>query len=236
MDRVEPVARRVELAGTILEQSRHLQEFLNVESVILFDKANLKRPNVFKYPARALSEAMINMLVHRDYELVDPARLTSYRDRVEFVSPGTLPLGVKFEDLLERIVRPRWRNQALAWFFSRLQLAQAEGQGIQTIRASMQALGCPPPIFEVDEVTVVCVLRAHPDAESIARKIVAAQRRGGSRVLAGRKAGKKAAAARSAGKSAGMGRAARQKTAASQPNSQKKDDGTAKQGVPKRKR
>lgn len=161
-DRTDPVARRFEIAGTLLDQARRLQELLDAESVTLFDKTNLKAPNAQKYPRRALQEAMVNALAHRDYELVDPARITSYFDRIEFVSPGSLPFGVTLEDLRARSVTPRWRNQSLAWFLSRLQLAQAEGQGIQTIRSTMKAVGCPPPHFDATEVSVSCILRAHP--------------------------------------------------------------------------
>jgi ATP-dependent DNA helicase RecG len=161
-DRTDPVARRFEIPGTLLDQARRLQELLDAESVTLFDKTNLKAPNAQKYPRRALQEAMVNALAHRDYELVDPARITSYFDRIEFISPGSLPFGVTLEDLRARSVTPRWRNQSLAWFLSRLQLAQAEGQGIQTIRSTMKAVGCPPPRFEATEVSVTCVLRAHP--------------------------------------------------------------------------
>ncbi len=161
-DRTEPVARRVEIASTLLEQARRLQELLDGEAVTLFDKTDLKTPNAEKYPRRALQEAMVNALAHRDYELVDPTRLTSYSDRIEFVSPGSLPFGITLEDLRSRSVTPRWRNQSLAWFLSRLQLAQAEGQGIQTIRSTMKAIGSPPPRFDATEVSVRCVLRAHP--------------------------------------------------------------------------
>jgi ATP-dependent DNA helicase RecG len=161
-DRTEPVARRFEIAGTLLDQARHLQELLDGEAVTLFDKTDLKTPNAQKYPRRALQEAMVNALAHRDYELVDPTRLTSYSDRIEFLSPGALPFGITLEDLRSRAVTPRWRNQSLAWFLSRLQLAQAEGQGIQTIRSTMKAIGCPPPRFEATEASVLCVLRAHP--------------------------------------------------------------------------
>jgi ATP-dependent DNA helicase RecG len=177
-DRTDPVARRVEIPGTLLDQARRLQELLDAEVVTLFDKTDRRTPNAEKYPRRALQEAMVNALAHRDYELVDPARFTSYRDRIEFVSPGPLPGGVTLEDLRTRAVMPRWRNQALAWFLSRLQLAQAEGQGIETIRSTMKAAGCPPPIFDATEVSVTCVLRAHPRFESTSR------RRGGSRTRA----------------------------------------------------
>jgi ATP-dependent DNA helicase RecG len=77
---------------------------------------------------------------------------------------------VTLKDLRSGTVTPRWRNQALAWFLSRLQLAQAEGQGIQTIRSTMKAARCPPPIFNATDVSVTCILRAHPRFESAHRR------------------------------------------------------------------
>ncbi|MBI5514777.1 MAG: hypothetical protein HY909_13460 [Deltaproteobacteria bacterium] len=162
IDRADPSAQRTELPGTLLEQARKLQELLGAEAITLFDKTDPTHPNAEKYPRRALQEAMVNALAHRDYELVDPARFTRYADRIEFVSPGGLPSGVTLKGLRAGAVTPRWRNQALAWFLSRMQLAQAEGQGIQTIRRAMKAAGCPPPRFDATEVSVTCVLKAHP--------------------------------------------------------------------------
>lgn len=72
-------------------------------------------------------------------------------------------------------LRPKWRNQALAWFFNRLQLAQAEGQGIPTILRTMREEGCPPPAFRTSPQHVVCVLPAHP-RHVLQNAIVEAQR------------------------------------------------------------
>jgi len=166
VDRASQVARRIEIGGTLLDQARRLQDLLDAEAVTLFDKASLDAPNAERYPRRALQEAMINALAHRDYELLDPSRIVSYRDRIELISPGSLPVGVSLRDVREGEVTPRWRNQALAWVLSRLQLAQAEGQGIQTIRNAMRTAGCPAPIFNATEVSVTCILPAHPRAGS----------------------------------------------------------------------
>ena len=105
---------------------------------------------------------MGNALAHRDYELTDPTRVTVFEDRIEILSPGSLPFGIDVEKFRLGEASPRWRNQALAWFFNRLQIAQAEGQGIPTILRSMREEGCPPPSFDVDESRVLCILPAHP--------------------------------------------------------------------------
>jgi ATP-dependent DNA helicase RecG len=162
VDRSDLHAERHEIAGTLLDQARRLNQLLEAQSPMLFDKSDPISPNTLKYPQRALSEGVGNALAHRDYELPDPTRVTAFADRIELLSPGALPLGVDVAAFREGRSGPKWRNQALAWFFNRLQLAQAEGQGIPTILRVMREGGYPPPLLEADGVRVLCVLPAHP--------------------------------------------------------------------------
>jgi ATP-dependent DNA helicase RecG len=161
-DRSDAHSERHEVAGNLLEQARRLGQLLDVQSYLVIDKASRVTPNVMKYPTRALYEAMGNALAHRDYEDDQPTRITVFSDRIEVLSPGSLPLGVDPFEFRRGGASPKWRNQTLAWFFTRLQIAQAEGQGIPTILRVMREEGCPPPQFEVDDSRVLCVLPAHP--------------------------------------------------------------------------
>ena len=161
-DRSDRHAERHEIAGTVIEQARRLQGLLDGQVSTVFDKHDLAAPNADKYPRRALYEAMGNALAHRDYELADPIRVTAFADRIEVLSPGPLPLGVDPVAFTQGKAPPKWRNQALAWFFNRLLFAQAEGQGILTIFQTMQDEGCPPPIFVPSDFSVICTLPAHP--------------------------------------------------------------------------
>jgi ATP-dependent DNA helicase RecG len=167
-DRATSFAERHELVGSLLEQSTELQRLVRREATLLMDKTNLDSPNAERYPVRALQEALGNALAHRDYALYEPTRVTAFADRVEFLSPGGLPLGLTLAQLRKGSVAPRWRNQTLAWVFMKLGLAQGEGQGLATIRQAMRAGGSPPPRFEATEVDVTCTLRAHPSAGKIA--------------------------------------------------------------------
>ncbi|MDP2603799.1 MAG: ATP-binding protein [Deltaproteobacteria bacterium] len=161
-DRSDPHAERHEIGGTVLDQARRLTALLAAQATTIFDKEDVANPNKVRYPIRALTEALGNTLAHRDYELYDPVRITAFADRIEFVSPGSLPLGVDPVAFREGRAGPHWRNQVLAWFFNRLGLAQAEGQGIQTMLRIMRQEGCPPPAFEASEVRVGCTLGANP--------------------------------------------------------------------------
>lgn len=160
-DRSEQMAERHEITGNILLQARKSLELLNAESYTVFDKES-DTPNQRKYPQRALREAAINAIVHRDYESDQPTRITVFSDRIEFSSPGALPRTVDKEKFTQGKATPHWRNQSLAYFFNRMQLAQAEGQGIPTILRTMREEGCPKPEFELESDRVICVLPAHP--------------------------------------------------------------------------
>lgn len=174
-DRSEPYSERVEVDGTLVAQAIRLIERLNTESYAVMDKASGAVPNVVKYPRRALHEAVVNALAHRDYEAAHPVRVTALADRVEVFSPGGLPTAIDPETFRAGRAMPVWRNQALAWFLNKLQLAQAEGQGITTILRTMRAEGCPDPVFEVTPESLLCVLPAHP-RHALMRDLVDAER------------------------------------------------------------
>jgi predicted HTH transcriptional regulator len=166
IDRSEATAERYIFTGTIIEQAKRAIELLNTQSYTAFDKNNSK-PNQVKYPVRALQEAVINALVHRDYELADPIRITVFGDRIEVKSPGSLHWSVDKDKFLQGKASPKWRNQSFAYLFNKLQLAQSEVQGIPTIFRSMKEEGCPEPIFDIEPESLTCILPAHPRHQAI---------------------------------------------------------------------
>ncbi len=168
-DRSDLTAERYVITGTIVEQAKKALDLLRSHSSTAFDKES-QVPNAPKYPERALKEAVINALVHRDYELDDPCSITVFVDRVEIRSPGSLPRSVDRTRFLAGTASPSWRNQTLAYFFNKLQLAQAEGQGIPTIIRTMEQLGSAAPRFDLEELAVTCVLPAHPRHEMMRQR------------------------------------------------------------------
>lgn len=160
-DRSEPTAERTEIVGSVVEQVKRILDILNAEATTAFDKKD-GTPNQIKYPVRALQEAVVNSLAHRDYEIDQPTRVTVFSDRIELYSPGALPTAVDPEKFRTGKATPVWRNQTLAYFFGKLQLAQSEGQGIPTIIRTMKEEGCPEPVFDIGSESVTCILPAHP--------------------------------------------------------------------------
>jgi ATP-dependent DNA helicase RecG len=149
-----------DLSGPLPKQIRQVFDLLETQSATLVDKRG-GPANVERYPLRALQEAVVNAFAHRDYALDDPTRVTVFADRIEIRSPGGLLPSIDPASLASGTAPPRWRNQALAWLFLKLGLAQQEGQGLRTILSQAKRIGAPTPRFEVGPADVACVLYAH---------------------------------------------------------------------------
>ena len=175
-DRSESVAKRYELTGNIVQQARKCIDLLNTEAYTVFNKID-STPNQLKYPVRALQEAVVNCIVHRDYEIDQPCRVTIFNDRIEVYSPGSLPRAIEKEKFVQGRATPFWRNQTLAYFFNKLQLAQAEGQGIPTILRTMKEEGSPAPQFDIGAESVTCILPANPSYLTLKEKNDAARKK-----------------------------------------------------------
>lgn len=109
-----------------------------------------KRCDKPEYPIKAVREAVLNALVHRDYSIHTqnvPIRIEMYRDRLEIISPGGL-YGKITIDSLGR-VHPDTRNATLANILELLGVAENRYSGIPTIRTECRKAKLPPPIFEI---------------------------------------------------------------------------------------
>ncbi len=112
------------------------------------------RDERLELPEDALREALVNGLVHRDYRSTANVQVHIYQDRLEIVTPGGLPAGMKEEYLGHKSVP---RNPLLFGLFYRMRLVEQIGSGIQRIRNLCYEYGVAEPQFEIAEnwVTVV---------------------------------------------------------------------------------
>lgn len=109
-----------------------------------------KREDKPEYPLKAVREAILNALVHRDYSIHTenvPIRIEMYRDRMEIKSPGGLYGRISIDSLGK--VRPETRNSTLANILELLNITENRYSGIPTIRREFQDAGLPAPVFEV---------------------------------------------------------------------------------------
>ena len=112
------------------------------------------RDERLELPESALREAVVNAIAHRDYRSTANAQLYIFQDRVEIVTPGGLPAGMKEEDLGTRSVP---RNPLLFSMLYRMRLVEQIGSGIRRIHEACRDYGVAEPEFQVssDWLTVL---------------------------------------------------------------------------------
>jgi ATP-dependent DNA helicase RecG len=109
-----------------------------------------KRRDKAEYPAKAVREAILNGLVHRDYSIHTqnvPIRIEMYRDRLEIISPGGLYGKITIDSLGK--VHPDTRNAVLANILELLNVTENRYSGIPTICSECRNAGLPAPTFGV---------------------------------------------------------------------------------------
>ena len=127
-----------------MKQMNDVYEYIDFRNQTRATIEKLSRIDVRDYPVIAVREALLNLLVHRDYSFSASALISIYDDRIEFVSIGGLMPGIDLEDILAGI--SVCRNQNLANVFYRLHLIEAYGTGLTKIMETYEGTSEKPVI------------------------------------------------------------------------------------------
>lgn len=139
------------ITGAIPEMLEEAVDFVRKNSrtktIIDDDGHRIDKP---EYPVKAVREAVLNALVHRDYSIHTenvPIRIEMYRDRMEIINSGGLYGKITIDALGK--VRPETRNAALANMLELLKITENRYSGIPTMRSEFKNAGLPAPLFSV---------------------------------------------------------------------------------------
>ena len=139
------------ITGAIPDMIEDAVEFVKKNSrtkTIIDDNGH--RADKPEYPIKAVREAILNALVHRDYSIHTenvPIRIEMYRDRMEIINSGGLYGKISIDALGK--VRPETRNAALANMLELLNVTENRYSGIPTMRSEFANAGLPAPLFSV---------------------------------------------------------------------------------------
>ena len=123
------------------------------------------RRNIIAYDERVIRELCANSLVHRSYAVAGEVFINIHPDRVEFVNPGQLPLGVTADNILHKSVK---RNERMANLFYALHLMEREGSGYDKMYEVQLTFGKQVPrVEEGDDYVVAIVERRIVSHEAI---------------------------------------------------------------------
>ena len=127
-----------------------------------------------EYSVRAVFEALVNAVVHRDYSIHgSKIRLFMYADRLEIISPGLLPSTLTVENISENQFT---RNELLARLLSecsiddpiktnvtRTYFLERRGEGVGIILRESEELSGKSPVYEqIDSELKLTIYAAAP--------------------------------------------------------------------------
>ena len=159
-----------DIVGPLDKQVRDALTFA-VRNMSVAARKEPARQDLPEYSEKALFEALVNAVVHRDYSIRGSRiRLAMFNDRLEICSPGGLPNNLTIESMGER---QSTRNEVLTSILGRMNVGGIEaaggrqffmerrGDGVPIIRRETQELcGSPPDFRLVDEAELCLIIPA----------------------------------------------------------------------------
>ena len=154
------------IGGCLPEQIDHIERYLWRNSLHGFRLGDgAQRVEEHEYLSSVLREITVNAVAHRDYVVKHSViRVSMFRDRVELTSPGTLPLGVTLDNILDS---QNARNPAILTLLYQAGYVEGFGMGLNTVFEAMHEEGlAPPKLVNTDtSFTVIVYGRSRSDFE-----------------------------------------------------------------------
>jgi len=122
---------RKEFSGSLLKQIDEAFEYIELNNNIQSEIKGLTREDFDDYPAEALREALLNAVIHRNYDFSGSIIVNINSEFMEFISIGGLLPGLSADEMLNGV--SILRNKKLSEIFLRLRIIEAYGTGIRRI-------------------------------------------------------------------------------------------------------
>ena len=117
----------------------------NLPIISEFSDTDWRRQDRLKYPVKALDEAVINAMMHRDYsDATGEVFIGIYPDKIEIINSGELPESLKDKDLKKshRSIPP---NPGITHIVYLCGMIEKVGRGTILINEQFEELGLEPP-------------------------------------------------------------------------------------------
>ena len=141
-----PVIDRLDCSGALWEMVNAAEEFIrkNIRLLSFRTSKSFQRDDKFEYPLEALREAIINALIHRNYQKHSDVRVFIFDNRVEVINPGTFPEGVSPDEPTHKPVNP-----TLSQFMYDIGFIERYGAGIRMMKRLSEEWGNKEPRYEL---------------------------------------------------------------------------------------
>lgn len=141
-----PVIDRLDCSGALWEIVNAAQEFIrkNIRLLSLRTSKSFQRDDKFEYPLDALREAIINALIHRNYQEHADVRVFIFDNRLEIINPGSFPEGISPDKPIHRPVNP-----ILSQLMYDIGFIEKYGSGIMMMRRLCEEWENTEPRYEL---------------------------------------------------------------------------------------
>lgn len=118
-----------DIVGTIPEMFEQAMGFFNTYLKHQQREQNFNSTGILEISPVALEELLQNAITHRNYSINAPIRILIFDDRVEIISPGSLPNNLTVENI--KLGNTVVRNNLIVSFASKLMKYRGLGSGIR---------------------------------------------------------------------------------------------------------
>lgn len=144
---LEEYSARIDLQQPILKILDRLTDKIKDDNRIFNVQVGLFRLEIEDYSEAVFQEALLNALVHRNYESQGAVYVRRYPDRIVIENPGGFLEGISKANIITHPSIPR--NKLIAETLQHLQYVQRTGQGVDIIYKDMVSSGKPYPEYSV---------------------------------------------------------------------------------------
>lgn len=136
-----------DIHGNLFDQVERTMELLLTKyTKALISYKGLSRIETYEYPEKALREALLNAVAHKDYAGCTPIQISVYNDKIMFWNMGQLPENWTI-DMLQKKHSSVPYNPDIANAFFRSGYVEAWGRGIEKINENCTEAGLPLPLI-----------------------------------------------------------------------------------------
>jgi predicted HTH transcriptional regulator len=142
-DVTSPIIDQMLIEGDLRHQIETVETFMKRNLYCKEKMKGFRRIDVYEYPIEVLRELAINAISHRDYFLAakENIKISIFKDRIEFFSPGLLPEDITVENIFDRQVS---RNPMITRILFRWGYLEAWGKGLDKARKILSKNKFPP--------------------------------------------------------------------------------------------
>lgn len=141
-----------DFSGPLVLMPEEIEEWLHKVLPLVKDASKFRREDVTSYPIDVLREAVLNALVHRDYERADAScSLKITDDMITIVSPGKPVPEISMNELNSFEAPSLRRNPIITYILSRMNYVEEKGFGMDTFKSIKDKHGYPFPVYSYKE-------------------------------------------------------------------------------------